>query len=91
MRDDQFEWDDRKAAANLRKHKISSEVAREAFEPAWFVDLLDDDPDEPRYLRIANVRGELVAVVYAERGHRVRIISARKATARERDAYADQG
>ena len=63
MRDDRFEWDDRKAASNLRKHKLSFEVAREAFETDLFIDTLDDDPDEDRYLRIANVRGEFVAVV----------------------------
>ena len=66
MRDERFEWDDRKAASNLRKHKISFEVAREAFDADRFVDSLDDDPEEERYLRISEVRGELIAVIYTE-------------------------
>ena len=90
MRDDRFEWDDRKAAGNLRKHNISFEVAREAFDTDHFMDVLDDDPDEDRYLRIAEVRGNVVAIVYTERGTRIRLISARKATPREQQLHAEQ-
>lgn len=90
MRDDHFEWDNRKAASNLRKHKISFEVGREAFEASRFADALDIDPDEDRYLRIAEVRGVIVTVVYTERGRRIRLISARRATPREREIYAEQ-
>lgn len=90
MRDDRFEWDDRKAASNLRKHKISFEKAREVFDADRFLDRMDDDPDEVRGIRIAEVEGRLVTVVYAERGQRIRIISARKATSQEQQDYANE-
>ena len=91
MQDDRFEWGDAKAARNLREHKVSFEVAREAFDTASFVDQPDDDPDEDRWNRIAEVRGRLITVTYTERGTRLRIISARKATAQERRVYDEQG
>ncbi len=90
MRDDRFEWDDRKAASNLRKHNISLDTAREVFEAERFLDRMDDDPDEDRNVRIAEVQGRLLTVVYTERGQRIRIISARKATSQEHQDYADQ-
>ena len=90
MRDDTFEWDDRKAASNLQKHEISFETAREVFEAVRFIDILDDDPDEDRSIRVAEVQGRLLTVVYTERGKRIGIISARKASAWERREYADQ-
>ena len=91
MLDDEFEWDDAKASSNLQNHKISFDVAREAFATDRFVELPDDDPDEERWNRIAVVRGRLIAVNYTERGHRIRIISARKATRQERRRYDEQG
>ncbi len=51
MRDDRFEWDDRKAAANRRKHDVSFELARRAFDDFRAIDWLDvDEPDEDRIL-----------------------------------------
>jgi hypothetical protein len=51
VRDDEFEWDDRKAAANLRNHRVSFEVARLAFDDAFAVDREDrrEDYGEDRY------------------------------------------
>ena len=91
MKDDRFEWDNRKAASNLRKHKIGFDVAREAFDANRFIDKADDDPVEDRSLRVAEVQGRLITVVYTERGHRIRIISVRKATPQERKDYGEQG
>lgn len=42
MRDDEFEWDDRKAARNLREHGVSFEEARQAFDDPNHV-MYDDD------------------------------------------------
>lgn len=89
MRDDEFEWDDRKARSNLRKHGISFEVARRAFNDHAAIDRLDDSEDygEERYLLIGEASGRLVAVIYTLRGTHTRIISARKAELDEQEDY----
>ena len=91
MRDDDFEWDDRKAAANAKKHRVTFERARLAFDDPRAIDRLDlDDPDEERTLLTGLSINVLLTVCFVERGHRLRIISARKATAREKDDYNSQ-
>jgi uncharacterized DUF497 family protein len=85
-----FEWDDAKAAANLRKHGVSFDEAAEVFLDPYAVE--DYDPehsgDEPRFFIIGPSSCRLLYVVYAERaGDVVRIISARKADKRERKIY----
>ena len=90
MRDDRFEWDDRKAASNLRKHGITFEDARSTFDDMASVDEEDADPDEGRWKRIGMAAPGLLAVTYTERGSRIRIISARKATRHEQDSYNRQ-
>ena len=88
MRDDEFEWDDRKAKRNDREHGVTFEVARLVFDDPNAVDRLDlDEPDEDRELIIGLVGDVLLTVCFAERGHRKRIISARKATNREENDY----
>jgi len=87
MRDDRFEWDDRKAASNLVKHKVSFEGARRVFDDPYAFEELDDDADEERWLKVGIARDILLAVVYTERNGRVRIISARKADSDEQDRY----
>ena len=52
MRDGCFEWDDRKADSNLRKHGVSFEDARLAFDDPDGFDEEDDDPDEERWKRV---------------------------------------
>jgi putative transcriptional regulator len=49
MRDDAFEWDDVKAAANERKHGVTFQQAREAFDDPLALEEPDDDPDECRW------------------------------------------
>ncbi len=83
-----FEWDPRKRALNLRKHGIAFEDAIELFEQPYL-----EDPDdrleygEPRFVAVGEMRGRVIAVVYASREGKRRIISARKATKDERGAY----
>ena len=90
MRDEWFEWDDRKAASNQRNHNVSFETARLAFaDPDW-VDAPDPDPDEERFNRLCMHEGRIYVVTYTERGTRTRIISARKASRHEQDLYDDQ-
>jgi uncharacterized DUF497 family protein len=92
MESDEFEWDDAKAEANLRKHKISFRAACRVFEDplALIKQDLSEDYGEDRFLAIGRVEGLLTCVAYTERGECIRIISARKANSNERRAY-DQG
>ena len=85
-----FEWDPAKAAVNLRKHGVSFEMAVKAFSDLKAIELMDDDPDEPRFIQLGMSDGEVLFVVYAERRRAIRIISARKATKREQKAYLQQ-
>ena len=83
MRDEEFEWDDGKASRNLRDHDVSFELARRAFgDPNW-LDVEDPDPDEERWHRICRLEGQILVVVYTERGRRARIILARRAEPHE--------
>ena len=91
MRDDQFEWDERKAARNAKQHRVTFEAARLACEDPRAIDRLDlDEPDEDRMLLTGLANDRLLTVCFVERGHRIRIISARKATRREQDDYNNQ-
>jgi len=90
MRDDEFEWDDRKAEENLRKHGVSFDDARAAFDDPGSIDQDDADPNEIRFSRLCKLDGEVFVVVYTERGKRTRIISARVATKHEQRTYSEQ-
>lgn len=87
-----YEWDAEKAKANLRKHGLSFEDAATAFfDP---LALTFPDPDhyggEEREITIGHSsRQQVVFVSHCHRGKRVRIISARKATRRERQQYEE--
>ena len=73
----EFEWDASKAAKNLGKHKVSFiEAAHSAGEHRYITVGLSD-------------LGRLLMVAHAERGDRIRIISARTLTRSERRAYED--
>jgi uncharacterized protein len=84
-----FEWDDAKAEANLRKHKISFRTASRVFnDPLVLLEQdLSEDYGEDRFLATGRVEDLLIAVVYTERGDCIRIISARKANNHEQRAY----
>lgn len=85
-----FEWDEVKAAANLRKHGVAFEEAASVFSDALAYTF--DDPDhsvgEQRLLTFGFSQLErLLAVIHTERGRAIRIISARRATRHERGIY----
>ena len=92
MESEGFEWDDAKAEANRRKHKISFRAASRVFDDPLVLIVHDvsEDYGEDRFLATGRVDDLLITVAYTERGDRIRIISARKANANERRAY-DQG
>ena len=89
MIDDEFEWDDEKAASNLGKHGVDFEDARSVFRDPFAVELLDDREDygEERLILIGMSSTNILVVVYTVRLERNRIISARKAEPNERVFY----
>ncbi len=91
-----FEWDDGKSRSNEKKHGVSFEEARSVFyeENALLYDDPDHSDEEQRFLLLGpSATGRVLVVVHCcrEDGDVIRVISARKATRRERDAYLVQG
>jgi len=90
-----FEWDEAKSLSNLKKHRISFELAAEVFSDPFCLTIPDQMVQgEPRFWtigRIANLT--VVLVVHTARDHDgdgiIRIVSARKATPRERRFYEE--
>ena len=87
-----FEWDPEKAASNERKHGVPFAEAETVFADDFAI--LIDDPDhsaaEDRFLLLglsANLRTLVVSHCYRKSDDVIRIISARKATRKERDLY----
>jgi len=88
----EFEWDEKKAAANLADHGISFDEAKTVFDDPLYVDFYDPDhsDDEHRYVIVGESRqNRLLIVSYTERGESVRLISAREVTLSERKAYEE--
>ena len=89
MRDSEFEWDDRKAAANLARHRVSFEAARLACDDPYALEREDprEHYGEARYILLGMAQGRLLHVSYTTRRERIRIISARVAEPFERRSY----
>ena len=88
----QFEWDAGKALANLKKHGVAFDEALTVFaDPlARILDDPDHSIDERREVIIGHSTQRHVLVVgFTEPGAKTRIISARSATARERQKYEE--
>jgi len=89
-----FEWDQEKNRANLRKHRVSFETAAQAFRDPMRVTIPDREVDgEQRWHTIGLVNGVLMLLVVHtvnEEEEIVRIVSARKAIARERRMYEEE-
>jgi uncharacterized protein len=87
-----FDWDSRKAAANLRKHSVSFEEAKSVFfdEHARLIDDPDHSEEERRFILLGlsdTLRLLIVCHCYRSEGEVIRIISARKATHAEAKFY----
>lgn len=92
MIDDYFEWDDVKNAANLRKHGIGFAEARTVFDDPFVAVIPDPDHsgEEDRFIALGqSSRRLLLVVIHVERGRKIRIVSARRATRRERKDYEE--
>jgi uncharacterized DUF497 family protein len=84
-----FDWSDEKAASNEVKHGVPFDYATRVFLDDGYVDFdASRGPDgEERRKAIGEIEGRLYCVVYTPRGDVCRIISARRANAKERKAY----
>jgi len=90
-----FEWDDDKAGANLKKHRVGFDEASTVFGDPLAKIFSDDQHSDLEVREIIighSISGRLLLVSFTERGRgrdRVRIISARAATRNERKAYEE--
>lgn len=89
-----FSWDDRKAQQNLKKHRVSFEEASTVFFDENAIEFFDPDhsTEENRFLMLGiSCRLRMLVVSYCFRrgGGEIRIISARKATSKERKVYTE--
>jgi uncharacterized protein len=85
-----FEWDTEKARDNEQKHGVSFLEASGVFDDDHSLSVQDPDHsiNEARYLIFGlSKQGRHLVVSYTQRGERIRVISARQMTSRERKAY----
>ncbi len=83
-----FEWDINKATENLDKHGIDFADTLTVFEDYNAITIDDPYYNEERHITIGmDAYGSILVVVYTWRGSNIRIISARKATKKERKYY----
>ena len=87
-----FEWDVRKAEANLRKHGVSFEEASTALRDPFAATARDPDHSSGEHRLITfglSVLGRVLVVAHTERSEVLRLISARQATRSERKIYEE--
>lgn len=88
-----FEWDPLKARRNSRKHAVSFEEACSIFGDPFAVTFPDQDhsASEQRFVTIGRSSvGRILVVAHTDGNEKVRIISARKATRRERENHEEE-
>lgn len=92
--DIQFEWDEVKALSNIEKHGVTFEEAVTAFQDPFLITFFDEyhSDYEDRFMSIGiSERQRLLLVIHADRDNNsIRIISARRATKKERETYEQQ-
>jgi uncharacterized DUF497 family protein len=90
-----FEWDENKNKQNIAKHRISFDITRRVFDDPHFLTVVQHESgNEERWVTIGVATGIVILYVVHTRvelgdDELVRIITARKATPRERRAYED--
>jgi len=88
----EFEWDERKAATNARKHGVSFHEASTVFGDSLAITFHDPDhsENEQRFLTFGlSQSSRPLVVTHVDRGRKVRIISARLMTRYERKIYEE--
>jgi len=89
-----FEWDEVKAEANLKKHKVSFDEGKTIFNDPFLFTFPDNkhSMNEERYINIGlSIKGRILVLTHTERHDKIRIISCRKAAMRERRFYEEGG
>ena len=83
-----FQWDDKKAQKNFRKHGVRFRTAALVFDDEGRIEFRDEkhSQEEDRWITIGMVN-DVLTVVYTERGEDIRLISARPADEEERNEY----
>lgn len=87
-----FEWDPKKARKNINTHGVSFDEASTAFRDSLSQTINDPlhSEGENRFVLLGrSIQGRLLVIIHADRGERIRIISARPATTRERLKYEE--
>ena len=85
------EWDPVTAASNFRKHRVRFADSVAALEDERAITLRDFEAEEERWVSIgSDDLGRILVVVYTLRAHKLRIISARRATGLERIQYEEE-
>ena len=92
---EEFEWHDKKAVSNIKKHDgLTFETAEEVFEDPFAIEKYDEiysTVEEDRFIVLGRIKNQLVVVtVYTPKSGKRRIISARYATSNERRLYYGQ-
>jgi hypothetical protein len=85
-----FEWDEIKAKSNFKKHNVSFEEGKTIFNDPFLFTFPDDKHSEyeERFVNIGlSVQKRILILTHTERKGKIRIISCRKATSRERSFY----
>ena len=88
----EFEWDPKKAVANVRKHNVTLQEAATVFGDPLAITFEDPDhsTDEKRYITFGlSLQKRLLVVSHTERAYRTRIISARLMDRKERKIYEE--
>lgn len=86
-----YEWDPNKAKSNFKKHGVKFADAVGVFEDENAITIDDENEKEDRYVTIGmDFLSRILVVVYTFRDIVIRIISARKATKREKRMYEEQ-
>ena len=88
----EFEWDPKKATANVQKHDVTFQEAATVFGDPLAITFEDPDhsTDENRYITFGlSLQKRLIVVSHTERGDRTRIISARRMDRKERKIYEE--
>ncbi|MGI8545536.1 MAG: BrnT family toxin [Aridibacter sp.] len=89
----QFEWNEEKTKANLKKHRVSFEEAETVFDDSLFLIFADPDHsiEENRFIIMGESnRNKLLVVSFVERPPKIRLISARKANRAEPKNYEEE-
>ena len=86
----EFEWDEVKVVENLKNHKVRFEEAKTVFNDPLLLTFPDPEHSDHEHRSISigiSSHSRILLIVHTSRGGKVRIISSRKATAKERKLY----